>query len=114
MALREAADQQALMTSLGATSAVESWDWRYYQEKVKKARFDLDEQALRPDFTLENVREGAFHVARRLYGLTVTPRPDLPVYHPEVKAFEVKEADGTHVGILYTDYHPRPGKRVGA
>jgi peptidyl-dipeptidase Dcp len=114
MALREAADQQALMKTLGETFSLEPWDWRYYQEKVKKARFDLDEQALRPYFKLENVREGAFYVARKLYGLTISPRPDLPTYHPEVKAFEVKEADGTHVGIYYSDYHPRPGKRVGA
>jgi peptidyl-dipeptidase Dcp len=114
MALREAADQQALMKTLGDTFNLEPWDWRYYQEKVKKARFDLDEQALRPYFKLDNVREGAFYVARKLYGLNITPRPDLPTYHPEVKAFEVKEADGTHVGIYYSDYHPRPGKRVGA
>ncbi len=114
MAVREAADQQALIKTRGETFSLEHWDWRYYQEKVKQARFDLDEQALRPYFKLDNVREGAFYVARKLYGLTVTPRPDLPTYHPEVKAFEVKEADGTHVGIYYTDYHPRPGKRVGA
>jgi peptidyl-dipeptidase Dcp len=60
------------------------------------------------------VREGAFYVANTLYGITFTPRPDLPVYHPEVKAFEVKDADGSHLGVFYTDYHPRPGKRVGA
>ncbi len=114
MAAREAADQQALMTSLGATFDLQPWDWRYYQEKVKKARFDLDEQALRPYFKLDNVLEGAFYVAQRLYGLSVTARPDLPTYHPEVKVFEVKEADGTHVGIYYADYHPRPGKRGGA
>jgi peptidyl-dipeptidase Dcp len=114
MAAREAADQQALMTSLGATFGLQPWDWRYYQEKVKKVRFDLDEQALRPYFKLDHVLEGAFYVARRLYGLSVTARPDLPAYHPEVKVFEVKEADGTHVGIFYADYHPRPGKRGGA
>ena len=114
MALREAADQQALIRSEGGTFTLEAWDWRYYQEKVKKARFDLDEQALRPYFKLDNVRQGAFYVANKLYGLTITPRPDLPVYHPEVQAFEVKDADGSHLGIYYTDYHPRPGKRVGA
>ena len=114
MALREAADQQALIRQEGGTFTLEAWDWRYYQEKVKKARFDLDEQALRPYFKLDNVRQGAFYVANRLYGLTVTPRPDLPVYHPEVQAFEVKDADGSHLGIFYTDYHPRAGKRVGA
>jgi peptidyl-dipeptidase Dcp len=114
VALREAADQKVLMAKLGASFALEPWDWRYYQEKVKKERFDLDEQALRPYFELDKVREGAFYVAHRLYGLTFTPRPDLPTYHPEVKAFEVKEADGTHVGVYYTDYHPRAGKRGGA
>ena len=114
MSLREAADQQALMKTLGATFALEPWDWRYYQEKVKKARYDLDEQALRPYFTLDNVRQGAFYVAGKLYGLTFTPRPDLPTYHRDVQVFEVKEADGSHLGVYYTDYYPRPGKRVGA
>ena len=114
MALREAADQQALIKASGGTLALEAADWRYYQEKVKKQRFDLDEQALRPYFKLDNVRQGAFYVANRLYGLTFTPRPDLPAYHPEVQAFEVKDADGSHLGIFYTDYHPRPGKRAGA
>ena len=113
MALREAADQQALIKASGGAFTLEAWDWRYYQEKVKQQRFDLDEQALRPYFKLDNVRQGAFYVANRLYGLTFTPRPDLPVYHPEVQAFEVKDADGSHLGVYYTDYHPRPGKRVG-
>jgi peptidyl-dipeptidase Dcp len=114
MALREAADQQALVRQEGGAFTLEAWDWRYYQDKIKKARFDLDEQALRPYFKLDNVRQGAFYVANRLYGLTFTPRPDLPVYHPEVQAFEVKDADGSHLGVYYSDYHPRPGKRVGA
>jgi len=114
MAIREAADQQALVKASGGTLTLEAADWRYHQEKIKQQRFALDEQALRPYFKLDNVRQGAFHVANRLYGLTVVPRPDLPTYHPEVQAFEVKEADGSHVGIFYTDYHPRPGKRVGA
>jgi len=114
MALREAADQQTLIRSLGATFTLEPWDWRYYQEKVKKARYDLDEQALRPYFKIDSVQQGAFYVANKLYGLTITPRPDLPVYHPDVKAFEVKDKDGSHLGIFYSDYHPRAGKRVGA
>ena len=114
VALREAADQQALINASGTPFTLEAWDWRYYQEKVKRQRFALDEQALRPYFKLENVRQGAFYVASRLYGITFTPRPDLPVYHPEVEAFEVKNADGSHLGVYYSDYHPRPGKRVGA
>jgi peptidyl-dipeptidase Dcp len=114
MALREAADQQTLIKSLGAAFTLEPWDWRYYQEKVKKARYDLDEQALRPYFRIDSVQQGAFYVANKLYGLTITPRPDLPVYHPDVKAFEVQDKDGSHLGIFYSDYHPRAGKRVGA
>ena len=114
MALREAADQQALVKATGGAFTIEAADWRYYQEKIKQQRFALDEQALRPYFKLDRVREGAFYVANRLYGLTFTPRPDLPTYHPEVQAFEVKDADGSHLGVFFTDYHPRPGKRVGA
>ena len=114
MALREAADQQALIKASGGAFTLEAADWRYYQEKIKQQRFALDEQAVRPYFKLDSVRQGAFYVANRLYGLTVTPRPDLPAYHPEVQAFEVKDADGSHLGVFYSDYHPRPGKRVGA
>ena len=114
MMVKEAAAQQALISQQGGTFALEPWDWWYYTEKVRKARFDLDEQALRPYFKLQNVREGMFYVANKLWGVTFTPLPDLPVYNPEVEAFEVKDADGTHLGVYYTDYHPRPGKRVGA
>ena len=114
MATREAADQQAVVKASGGAFTLEAADWRYYQEQIKQQRYALDEQALRPYFSLDNVRQGAFYVANRLYGITVAPRPDLPTYHPEVQAFEVKEADGSHLGIFYTDYHPRPGKRVGA
>jgi peptidyl-dipeptidase Dcp len=91
-----------------------AWDWRYYAEKIKRARYELDENQLREYFTLDNVRQGAFYVANRLYGITVTERTDLPKYHPEVRTFEVKDADGSHLGIFMADYHPRPGKRGGA
>jgi peptidyl-dipeptidase Dcp len=111
-------EQKAMLLGLarkeGGPSTIEPWDWRYYAEKVKKAQFDVDQEAVRPYFKLENVRAGAFEVAHRLYGLTFTPRPDLPVYAPEVQAFEVREADGSLAGVFYTDYFPRPGKRVGA
>jgi len=90
------------------------WDWGYYSEKVKKAQYDLDEESLRPYFSLDRVLEGAFHVANRLYGLTFTERTDLPKYHHDVRTFEVKEADGAHVGVLMLDYFPRPSKRGGA
>ena len=114
VAAREAADLQAAIRADGKDFTLEPWDWSYYAEKVRKARFDLDEQALRPYFALDRVREGAFWVANRLYGITFTERPDLPVYNPEVKAFEVKDADGSHLAVFYVDYHPRPGKRGGA
>jgi peptidyl-dipeptidase Dcp len=114
VAAREAADLQEAIRADGKTFALEPWDWFYYAERVRKARFDLDEQALRPYFPLERVREGAFWVANRLYGITFTELPGVPVYHPEVKAFEVKDADGSHLAVFYADYHPRPGKRGGA
>jgi len=114
MAGREAADLQAAIRADGQSFELKPWDWFYYAEKIRRARYDLDEAALRPYFTLENVREGAFRVANRLYGITLTERKDLPVYHPEVRAFEVRDADGSHLAVFYTDYHPRPGKRGGA
>jgi peptidyl-dipeptidase Dcp len=112
--IEEAAAQQAIIDASGKPFALEPADWRYYTEKVKQAKFAFDDQAARPYFQLDRVREGAFYVANRLYGLTFTPRPDLPVYNPEVKGFEVKDADGSLLAIFFTDYHPRPGKRVGA
>ena len=111
---REAADLQAAVAADGKQFKLEPWDWRYYSEKVKKARYDFDEEALRPYFKLENVRDGAFYVANRLYGITFTERHDIPRYHPEVRTFEVKDADGSFLGVFMTDYHPRPGKRGGA
>jgi len=93
---------------------LEAWDWRYFQEKVRKAKFDLDETALKPYFSLDTVRTGAFGLATRLYGVTFTEVKGVPVYHPEVRVFEVKEKDGRYLGLLYTDYFPRPGKRGGA
>ena len=114
MALQEAAGLQETIRKEGGTFNLEPWDWRYYSEKVRKARYRLDDQELRPYFQLDKVREGAFYVAHKLYGITFTPLPDLPVYNPEVKAFEVKDSDGSHLGVFYADYHPRPGKRVGA
>jgi peptidyl-dipeptidase Dcp len=114
VAHREAADIQAAIKASGQEFKLEPWDWRYYSEKVKKARYDFDEEALRPYFKLDNVREGAFYVANRLYGITFTERTDIPKYHAEVRTFEVKDADGSHLGVFMTDYHPRPGKRGGA
>ena len=113
-AKKEAAELQAMMNKEGIPGRLEPWDWWYYAEKLKKAKYDLDDLALKPYFKLENVREGAFAVANNLWGLQFIGRTDIPKYHPDVKVYEVKEADGTHVGILYTDYFPRPSKRGGA
>ncbi len=99
----------------GGNHQLRSWDWWYYAEKVRKKRYNLDEEMLKPYFVLENVlRKGAFEVANRLYGIQFRERKDLPAYHPDVRVFQVMEADGTHIGILYTDYYPRESKRGGA
>ncbi len=114
VALKEAADLQATIDKDGGSFKLEAGDWRYYTEKVRKARFDVDDQALRPYFELDHVVNGAFEVAHKLYGITFTPLPNLPVYNPEVKAYEVKDANGAFLAVFLTDYYPRPGKRTGA
>jgi peptidyl-dipeptidase Dcp len=111
---REAADLQAAIRADGKDFTLEPWDWWYYTEKVRMARFDLDEQVVRPYFELGRVIEGAFYVSKQLFGVSFTPLPDLPVYNSEVKAYEVKDADGSHLAIYYVDYHPRDSKRGGA
>ncbi|MBN1780782.1 M3 family metallopeptidase [bacterium] len=110
----EAAAMQAMIDEEGGGFRLQPWDWWYYAEKVKKARYDLDEEMLRPYFQLENVRQGAFDVAGLLWGLQFEKRTDLPVYHEDVETFEVIDADGSLIGILYTDYFPRESKRGGA
>ncbi|MEE8377785.1 MAG: M3 family metallopeptidase, partial [Candidatus Aminicenantaceae bacterium] len=114
IAKKEAAEMQAMINAEGKTFKLETWDWWYYAEKLKKAKYALDDEQLRPYFKLENVIDGVFAVATNLYGLQFEERMDIPKYHEDVKVFEVKEADGSHVGILYTDYFPRPSKRGGA
>lgn len=117
-ALRRAAeerdDMQKMIKADGDDFQLESWDWWYYAERVKKARYEFDDEVLRPYFQLENVRKGAFEVANRLFGITFTERSDLPRYHPDVRTFEVKDRDGSHIGIYFVDYHPRASKRGGA
>jgi len=110
----EAADMQKMIDEDGGGFKLASWDWWYYAERVKKAKYDLDEEMLRPYFKLENVLAGAFELATRLFGLQFEEQTDVPKYHEDVSVFEVKEADGTHVGILYVDYFPRTSKRGGA
>ncbi|MDR2389869.1 MAG: M3 family metallopeptidase [Tannerellaceae bacterium] len=114
VAHRELEDIQNEITKEGKGFTAEAWDWRYYFEKAKKAKFDLDESQVRPYLKLENVREGAFYVANKLYGITFTPIEDIPLPHPEALAFDCREADGTHLGVLYMDFFPRASKRGGA
>lgn len=90
------------------------WDWSYYADKLKNAKYDLNDKMLKPYFELENVKKGIFGLATDLYGITFQKNEAIPVYHPEVEAFEVKDADGRMLAILYTDFHPRSGKRSGA
>ena len=106
---------EVLQQDQGKDSKFQPWDWWYYAEKLRKARFDLSQDELKPYFQVDAVRQGAFDVASRLFGLhfeEVTSK--VPRYHEEVKAFDVKNEDGSHVGLLYVDYHPRNGKRGGA
>lgn len=105
---------QKIINAEGGKFKLASHDWWYYSEKLRKQKFDLDENEVKPYFKLENVMNGMFHVANKLYGITFTKRDDVPVYHEEASAFEVKEADGSHIGILFVDFHPRDGKRPGA
>lgn len=110
----EAAELQKLMDKEGKGEKLEAWDWWYYTEKLRKEKFNLEEEDIKPYFKLENVREGAFAVANKLYGITLTKLEGIPVYHPDVEVFEVKANDGSQVGIFYVDYFPRSGKSGGA
>ena len=110
----ESAEIQALIDAEGGEFRAQAWDWWFYSEKIRKNKYDLDENALKPYFELERVRDGAFEVARRLYGIQFEERADVPVYHPDVRVFEVTDFDGGHLGIFYADYFTRPGKRGGA
>jgi peptidyl-dipeptidase Dcp len=114
VAKKELTELQAMADSEGANFKLEAWDWWYYAEKLRKQKYDLDEEALKPYFSLENVRLGMFDVANRLWGLTFKERSDIQKYHPEVRTFEVMEADGKHIGILYMDFFPRASKEGGA
>jgi peptidyl-dipeptidase Dcp len=98
----------------GQNIDIEPWDWRYYAEKVRKAEHDLDEAEIKPYLQLDQMIAAAFDTAGRLFGLTFVERNDLPRYHPDVRAFEVKDANGGHVGVFLGDYFARPSKRSGA
>lgn len=113
-AKRERQALQEMMAKDGIDGPLEGWDWRHYTEKVRKARFDLDEEALRPYFEFTAVRDGAFQVAGKLWGITFEAREDLPRWHPDQQVFEVHDADESLLGILYMDFFARESKQGGA
>ena len=110
----EAAELQKMMDAEGKGEKLEAWDWWYYTEKLREARYALSESELRPYFSLDNVRKGAFMVSEKLFGMKFQPIEGLDVYHSEVETFEVLDADGSHLALFYTDYFPRATKRAGA
>lgn len=113
-AVMEAEELQKMIDREGGNFKLQAWDWWYYAEKLRKEKYDLDEEELRQYFKLENVRDGAFLLANKLWGITFEERNDIPKYHPDVQTFEVKDADGSHIGVFLVDYHPRASKRGGA
>ena len=119
-AKEEIVDMQAVMDEdikaglIPAGSKIEPWDWAYYAERVRKAKYALDEEQTKPYFKMENVRAGVFETAHRLFGLNFEQLENIPVYHPDVEGFKVTDADGSYIGILLTDYFPRSTKRGGA
>ena len=114
VAREEAEAMQAAIEADGFDFKLEPWDWRYYAEKVRRARYDVDEQEVRQYFMIDNVIDGAFYVANQLYGIEFTEIEGIPTYHPDVRTYEVTDVDGSHLGIFLADYFPRPGKRGGA
>ncbi|MDD2197800.1 MAG: M3 family metallopeptidase [Bacteroidales bacterium] len=110
----EAYDIQKMIDDEGGKFRLEPWDWSYYAEKVREQKYDLDQNALKPYFSLEGVKKGIFLLSQKLYGLQFEKLTNIPIYHPDVVAYEVKEADGSHIGILYMDFYPRESKISGA
>ena len=111
---KEATELQALIDAEGGGFKLASWDWWYYAEKLRQQKYALNEEELKPYFKMENVREGVFTVANKLYGLNFKKLDNIAVYNPEVEVYEVTDADGSHLSVFYTDYFPRSGKNAGA
>src|SRR5690606_3655117 len=110
-AIAERQALQELAQAEGGNFDIAAWDWRYYSEKRRKAEFDLDESQLKPYLQLDRIIEAAFDTATRLFGVTFTERFDVPVYHPDVRVFEVRDRDGQPVGLFLGDYFARSSKR---
>ena len=113
-ALEERDALQTTIAAAGDNFKLAAWDWRYYAEKVRKAKFEIDAAEIKPYLQLENMIAAAFDVARRLFGITATERKDVALYHPDARAFEIKNAAGRHLGLFVGDYYARPSKRSGA
>ncbi|MCE5344965.1 MAG: M3 family metallopeptidase [Bacteroidales bacterium] len=113
-ALRDFENIKKFAAEAGHKGAVERWDWAYYSEKLKKKLFEIDDEILRPYFSLEKVENAIFGLATSLYGIKFIKTDKIPVYHPEVKTYEIYDSDGSFLSLLYIDYHPRPGKSGGA
>ena len=113
-AKKEREDLQKLIREEEEDFKLESWDWWYYTEKLRQQKYDLNEDEIKPYFVLDNVRDGAFAVAHNLWGLNFKELDNIPVYQEDVKVFEISDADGSYVGVIYLDYFPRPEKRNGA
>lgn len=113
-AKNEAIELQKIIDKEGGNFKLQSWDWWYYTEKLRKEKYALDEELLKPYFEVDKVRDGAFLVANKLYGVTFKPLTDVSVYQKDVQVFEVSNADGSYIGTFYLDYFPRAGKRNGA
>jgi peptidyl-dipeptidase Dcp len=112
---QESHDLDAMIKECGETHELAPWDWEYYAEKVRKARFEIDEAAIRPYFELDSVlKNGVFFTMNKLYGISFKERKDLPVYHPDVRVFDVFDRDGSQIGLFYADYFKRDTKRGGA
>ncbi|MEM6685742.1 MAG: M3 family metallopeptidase [Bacteroidota bacterium] len=110
----EVADMQAVVDAEGHDFKIAAWDWWQYSEKVRKAKYDLDEAALKPYLSLDNVLKGVFATTNKLWGITFTEKFDIDVYHPDARVWEVKDKDGSHLGIFIGDYFTRSNKRGGA
>lgn len=110
----EAAELQKMMDAEGKGEKLEAWDWWYYTEKLREQKYALSESELKPYFSLDNVRKGSFMVANKLFGVNFRPIEGVDIYHPEVKTFEVLDADSSHLALFYADYFPRATKRAGA
>ncbi|MCG6116660.1 MAG: M3 family metallopeptidase [Aquimonas sp.] len=113
-AKEERADMQAIIDGADKGFQLAPWDWAFYAEQVRRERFDLDQDEIKPYFEIDRITEAAFYVANRLFAITVTENRELPVYHPTVRGYEVRDAAGELVGLFYTDFFARPGKRSGA